>query len=236
MDSIEWSLPAAFDVIAAAAPDRDMLVWKDTRRTYAEVAARTRNLAAFLQRRGIGSRRERSELERWECGQATVALLLYNCPEYVEAMLGCFRARAVPFNVNQHYRPEEIRHPARHGRSRGGRLPPRARSARRRRGEGAQSPAAPCRGRIRASRRSPGARASRTPSTRTPISRASPPRLPTISTSCAREARPARRRVCSGARATSSSRRWAAARRASSESLAARAVGGSRHLVRGAAA
>jgi fatty-acyl-CoA synthase len=109
MESMEWSLAAAYDVVAAAAPDRDALVWKDTRRSYAEVARRTRSLAAFLQRRGIGLRRERAELERWECGQAPVALLLYNCPEYIEAMLGCFRARAVPFNVNQHYRPEEIR-------------------------------------------------------------------------------------------------------------------------------
>jgi hypothetical protein len=40
MESIEWSLPAAYDAVAAAAPDRDMLVWKDTRRTYAEVARR----------------------------------------------------------------------------------------------------------------------------------------------------------------------------------------------------
>ena len=109
MESIAWSLPAVFEVLAAAAPDRDMLVWKDTRRTYAQVATRATNIAGFLQRRGIGARRERSELERWECGQATVALLLYNCPEYVESMLGCFRARAVPFNVNQHYRPEEVR-------------------------------------------------------------------------------------------------------------------------------
>jgi len=67
-----------------------------------------RNLAGFLAQRGIGTRRERGDLERWECGQSTAALLLYNCPEYIEAMLGCFRARAVPFNVNQHYRPEEI--------------------------------------------------------------------------------------------------------------------------------
>lgn len=109
MEAMEWSLPAVYDVIAAAAPDRDILVWKDTKRTYAELATRTRNLAAFLQRQGKGARRERSELERWECGQATVALLLYNCPEYIESMLGCFRARAVPFNVNQHYRPEEVR-------------------------------------------------------------------------------------------------------------------------------
>jgi 3-oxocholest-4-en-26-oate---CoA ligase len=106
--SIEWSLSDTFEVLADAAADRDMLVWKDVRRTYAEVAARARNLAGFFASRGIGARRERSELERWECGQATVALLLYNCPEYIEAMFGCFRARAVPFNVNQHYRPEEV--------------------------------------------------------------------------------------------------------------------------------
>ena len=109
MATTEWSLAAAFEVLAAAAPDRDMLVWKNIRRTYGQVATRTRNLAAFLQRRGIGIRHERDALERWECGQAPVALLLYNCPEYIEAMLGCFRARAVPFNVNQHYRPGEIR-------------------------------------------------------------------------------------------------------------------------------
>src|SRR5262245_15539584 len=108
MEATSWSLSAVFEVIAAAAPDRDMLVWKQTRRAYADVARRTRGLAAFLRRHGIGLRRERAELERWECGQATVALLLYNCPEYIEAMLGCFRARAVPFNVNQHYRPAEI--------------------------------------------------------------------------------------------------------------------------------
>jgi len=105
----EWSLPAAFDVLARGAPERDVLVWQATRRTYGEVAARTRGLAAFLARHGVGLRRERATLERWECGQATVALLLYNCPEYIESMLGCFRARAVPFNVNQHYRPEEVR-------------------------------------------------------------------------------------------------------------------------------
>lgn len=105
---MEWSLSAAYDALAGATPDRDVLVWNDTRRTWAQVAARTRNFAAFLQRRGIGIRRERRDLERWECGQATVALLLYNCPEYIESMLGCFRARAVPFNVNQHYRSGEV--------------------------------------------------------------------------------------------------------------------------------
>ncbi len=60
-------------------------------------------------RGGVGAHRERETLERWESGQDRVALALFNCPEYIEAMLGCFRARAVPFNVNQHYRPAEVR-------------------------------------------------------------------------------------------------------------------------------
>jgi fatty-acyl-CoA synthase len=105
----EWSFAAIHDVIAAAIPDRDMLVWGSTRRTFADVAARTTALASFLAERGLGARRERADLERWECGQDRVALVLYNCPEYLEAMLGCFRARAVPFNVNQHYTPAEMR-------------------------------------------------------------------------------------------------------------------------------
>ena len=65
-------------------------------------------LAAFLGERGLGVTRERADLERWELGQDPVALVLHNCAEYLEAMLGCFRARAVPFNVNQHYREREI--------------------------------------------------------------------------------------------------------------------------------
>ena len=37
-----------------------------------------------------------------------MALVLHNGTEYIEAMLGAFRARAVPFNVNQHYRTAEL--------------------------------------------------------------------------------------------------------------------------------
>ena len=104
----EWSLPAVLDVVTAAAPQREMLVWTSVRRTYAEVGDRTRRLAGFLAEHGLGVRRERAALERWECGQSPVALLLSNRPEYVEAMLGAYRARAVPFNVNHHYTPREV--------------------------------------------------------------------------------------------------------------------------------
>ena len=104
----EWSLPAVHDVLAATVPDREMLVCGPVRRTFAEVADRTQAIAAWLGARGLGLQRERDGLERWEKGQDTVALVLSNCTEYVEAMLGAYRARAVPFNVNQHYRPAEI--------------------------------------------------------------------------------------------------------------------------------
>ncbi len=106
---MEWSLPAVLDVVNGAAPEREMLVWKDVRRTFSEVHRRTRGLASFLTSQGIGLRRERNQLERWECGQSPVALILHNCPEYIESMIGCYRARAAPFNVNQQYTPAEIR-------------------------------------------------------------------------------------------------------------------------------
>ncbi len=106
--TIEWSLAQVNDVITDAAPDRDMLVWRDQRRTFAQVRDRTRGLGGFLVSRGIGTRRERTELARWECGQSTVAVVMNNRPEYIEAMLGAYRARAVPFNVNQNYTGGEI--------------------------------------------------------------------------------------------------------------------------------
>jgi acyl-CoA synthetase (AMP-forming)/AMP-acid ligase II len=105
---VEWSLAAVQDAVCRQIPDRDMLVWEGVRRTHGEIAARSRRLAAFLAERGIGIRRERKELQRWECGQSTVGLIMHNCPEYVEAMSGCFRARAVPFNVNHYYSPAEM--------------------------------------------------------------------------------------------------------------------------------
>src|SRR5580692_4021515 len=104
----EWSFVAVHDVLAATAPDRDMVVCGTVRRTFAEVAQRTKSIAAFLLQRGIGIHTERADLERWESGQDPVALVLHNGTEYFEAMFGAYRARAVPFNVNQHYRPAEV--------------------------------------------------------------------------------------------------------------------------------
>ena len=104
----EWSFAAVHDVLAATTPERDMVVCGTVRRTFGEVAHRTKSIAAFLLERGVGIHAERADLARWESGQDPVALVLHNGTEYFEAMFGAYRARAVPFNVNQHYRPVEI--------------------------------------------------------------------------------------------------------------------------------
>ncbi len=108
MTQRDWSFVAVHDVVAATVPDREMVVCGGVRRTFGEVADRTKSIAAFLGARGLGLRRERSDLERWASGQDPVALVLHNGVEYIEAMLGAYRARAVPFNVNQHYRSAEV--------------------------------------------------------------------------------------------------------------------------------
>ena len=46
MGSTEFNLPDAFDTVAAEHPDREALVWGDVRMTYAQLADRSRRLAA----------------------------------------------------------------------------------------------------------------------------------------------------------------------------------------------
>jgi fatty-acyl-CoA synthase len=105
---LEWPLTNALDVITAAVGDREAVVAPDVRRTYRDLSLRSRGLAGFLTSHGIGLHRERDQLEPWELGQSTVALVMSNCVEYVESMLGAYRARAVPVNVNHHYHPAEV--------------------------------------------------------------------------------------------------------------------------------
>ena len=105
---MECNLAQIHETIAASCPDRECIVWNDRRLTYREVTDRTRRLANFLRSRGLGLTRERAELAAWESGQDHVGLYLYNCNEYLEGMIGAFKARTVPFNVNYRYVEEEL--------------------------------------------------------------------------------------------------------------------------------
>jgi fatty-acyl-CoA synthase len=104
----EWTVGAVLDAIAEVIPDRLMTVCGDRRSTFAESALRASRLANFLNTNGFGVHRERDTLNRWECGQDRVALIMYN-DLYPDAVIGCLKARTVPVNVNHHYSPGEIR-------------------------------------------------------------------------------------------------------------------------------
>jgi len=105
-----FNLAQVHEAVAAANPDRPALIWGDRRWTYQELTDRTRRFANALLERGIGVHRERDELAGHESGQDHVALYLHNGNEYIEAMLGSFKARAAPFNVNYRYVAEELQY------------------------------------------------------------------------------------------------------------------------------
>jgi acyl-CoA synthetase (AMP-forming)/AMP-acid ligase II len=107
---VQFTLTQVFDTVAGLVPDRECLVWRERRLTYAEVAERSRRLAAYLHGKGLGVGVEREKLAGHESGQDHVALALYNGNEYIESMLGGYRARVVPFNVNYRYVGEELRY------------------------------------------------------------------------------------------------------------------------------
>jgi fatty-acyl-CoA synthase len=102
------NLGAIHEAIADAIPDRECLVFRDKHFRWSEVQDRTRRLANLLRSYGLGCHRERSELEGWESGQSHVALYMLNGNEYLEGMVGCYKARCAPFNVNYRYVEQEL--------------------------------------------------------------------------------------------------------------------------------
>ena len=105
---MDFNFAEVNEAIAAAIPDREALIWRDRRLTHGMLAERSRRLANVLIGRGLGLRRERSELKPWESGQDHLAIYLYNCNEWAEGMLGAFKARVAPLNVNYRYVEEEL--------------------------------------------------------------------------------------------------------------------------------
>ena len=98
------------EAIAAAIPDRDCIVWGDTRWTWAQISDRTRRLANYLIARGVAVPVGREFLDGHESGQDHLGIYLYNGNEYLEAMLGAYKARVAPFNINYRYVAEELRY------------------------------------------------------------------------------------------------------------------------------
>jgi fatty-acyl-CoA synthase len=107
---MQFSVAEVHEAIAASRPDDECLVFRDRRFTWAQVTDRTRRLANHLIGAGLGVQVERSELAGHESGQSHLAIYLHNGNEYLECMLGAFKARVAPFNVNYRYVAEELRY------------------------------------------------------------------------------------------------------------------------------
>jgi acyl-CoA synthetase (AMP-forming)/AMP-acid ligase II len=92
---VEFNLADLFECVAGAVPDREVVVWRDSRLTYRRLDERANRLAHGLEARGIG------------VGDH-VGILTYSRPEYLEAMIASYKIRAVPINVNYRYVAEEL--------------------------------------------------------------------------------------------------------------------------------
>jgi acyl-CoA synthetase (AMP-forming)/AMP-acid ligase II len=105
---MELNLGDLYEALAAAIPDRPAIVFRDRRWSFAQLNERTNRLANHLRDRGLTVTRERDALEPWEAGQPRLAIYLHNGNEYIESMLGSYKARVAPFNVNYRYVEEEL--------------------------------------------------------------------------------------------------------------------------------
>ena len=106
----EFNLATVHETVAALVPERECIVHGDRRLTFAQLADRSGRLATYLRRHGFGLRSERAALEPWQSGQDHLGLYLYNGSEFIEGMLGAYKARVAPFNVNYRYVEEELRY------------------------------------------------------------------------------------------------------------------------------
>jgi acyl-CoA synthetase (AMP-forming)/AMP-acid ligase II len=109
-ESPQLDVVSVLEAISAARPDAEALVFRGRHLTRAEVAERTNRLANHLVAHGLGCHVERHALAGHESGQDHLAIYMQNRVEYLESMLGAWKARVAPFNVNYRYVTEELRY------------------------------------------------------------------------------------------------------------------------------
>ncbi|KAA0234928.1 MAG: 3-oxocholest-4-en-26-oate--CoA ligase [Acidimicrobiales bacterium] len=107
---MELNLPALLEAVAATIPDRESLRFGDRRFTWAQTTERTRRLASVLLSHGLTIKGDHDAAEPWQSVHDHVALYLFNGNEYLECMLGAYKARCAPFNVNYRYVADELRY------------------------------------------------------------------------------------------------------------------------------
>jgi acyl-CoA synthetase (AMP-forming)/AMP-acid ligase II len=84
-----------WESISGAVPDAPAVIQGSRRLTWRDYERRAAKFAGLIAAHGVGR-------------SAKIGLLLYNCPEYLEAQFGAFKTRAVPINVNYRYGADEL--------------------------------------------------------------------------------------------------------------------------------
>src|SRR5262245_3631219 len=105
---VSFNLSTVFASIAKAIRDQNYFVWRDRRYTYAEFESRADGFAHYLSSAVLGCHTERDQLAGHESGQDHLGIHLRNGNEYLESMIGGYRARVAPFNVSYRYVEEEL--------------------------------------------------------------------------------------------------------------------------------
>ena len=95
MTGTGWNFADVFERIADRIPDALAQQQGDRTHTWADFDQRADGVAAALLAAGLSE-------------QDKVAQYLYNCPEYLECMLACFKAGMATVNTNYRYAPDEL--------------------------------------------------------------------------------------------------------------------------------
>src|SRR5215218_8584145 len=94
-DAVAYNIADLFEHTADVVSDRTAVVDGDVRLTYGDLDRRANQIGHYLAARGVGR-------------DDHVGIYAQNCHEWLEAMLGCLKIRAVPINVNYRYVTDEL--------------------------------------------------------------------------------------------------------------------------------
>ncbi len=97
MSTRHFTLADLFEVVVDTVPERLALVAGPVRLTYRQLDERANRFAHHLTQHGIPT-------------GAHVGILARNRAEWVESMIGCYKARTVPINLNFRYVAAELRY------------------------------------------------------------------------------------------------------------------------------
>ncbi len=94
---MEFNVADLFEAAVDKAPDREIIVCGDRRATFRELDERANQVAHYYLSLGLGKGDH-------------IGIYAYNSIEWVEAMLGAYKIRAIPININYRYVEDELRY------------------------------------------------------------------------------------------------------------------------------